>query len=273
MPSPIAQVRFADLTRALCRAPVLAFFAESVVFGAGMTVVERLLFVYLIRDLGGSVTLAGASVACTVVLELPIFYYAQWLLKHVGHHALICCSMCAYFTRVYGYTLLTPATVNYILALESLHGITFASYWISAVDHVKTISPPAFVSSFQTLLQVCLACIGGGVGAFVGGWAMDVYGGKAMYRFTSLTVAALFVLRVLGVAVARACGVCRANDDTAGDSGDYSTDYRSVSSTTGGDDVTGVPPPLTQDTHLLAPSAAALEATSPVQRKSRYGAT
>lgn len=166
-------VRVRDLFRALCRPSVLAFYAECIVFGSGMAVVERLLFIYLIRDLGGSVTLAGGTVACTVLLELPIFHYADWLLRNIGHHFLICCSMTAYFTRVYGYTLLTPETVYYILPLECLHGITFASFWISAVDYTKAISPPAFVSTFQTILSVMLACVGGGIGGFVGGWAID----------------------------------------------------------------------------------------------------
>ena len=109
-----------ELFRALCRPIILAFYAECIVFGSGMAAVERLLFIYLIRDLGGSVTLAGATVACTVVLELPTFYFADHLLRRMGHHTLICCSMVAYFTRVYGYTLLTPGTVYYILPLENL---------------------------------------------------------------------------------------------------------------------------------------------------------
>ena len=198
-------VRMRDLFHALCRPSVLAFYAECIVFGSGMAVVERLLFIYLIRDLGGSVTLAGATVACTVLLELPIFYYADWLLRKVGHHTLICCSMTAYFTRVYGYTLLQPDTVYYILPLECLHGITFASFWISAVDYTKAISPPAFVSTFQTILSVMLACVGGGIGGIVGGWAIDEYGARAMYRFAAITVAGLLCLRIIGVALARCC--------------------------------------------------------------------
>jgi MFS family permease len=50
-----------------------------------------------------------------------------------------------------------------------------------------------------------LACIGGGIGAFVGGWAMDQYGAKAMYRFAAYCVGVLFVLRVVGVALAKCC--------------------------------------------------------------------
>ena len=196
-------VRTRDLVRALCRPSVLAFYAECAVLGGGMAVVERLLFIYLIRDLNGSVTLAGGTVACTVLLELPIFYYADWLLRKAGHHVLICVAMLAYVTRVFGYTVLTPETVYYILPLECLHGVTFASFWISAVDHSKMIAPPAFVATFQMILSVVLICVGGSVGSFVGGWAIDVYGARAMYRFAASAVAALLCIRILGVAIAR----------------------------------------------------------------------
>jgi hypothetical protein len=43
------QVNARALCSALSKAPILAFFAEAAIFGAGMAVVERLLFVYLIR--------------------------------------------------------------------------------------------------------------------------------------------------------------------------------------------------------------------------------
>jgi hypothetical protein len=43
------QVRFSDLRSALCKSPVLLFFAECILFGSAMAVVERLLFIYLIR--------------------------------------------------------------------------------------------------------------------------------------------------------------------------------------------------------------------------------
>ncbi len=46
-----------------------------------MGIVERLLFIYLTDTLGGSVFLCGLTVGVTVVIELPIFYYAERLMN------------------------------------------------------------------------------------------------------------------------------------------------------------------------------------------------
>jgi hypothetical protein len=60
-----------------------------------------------------STTLCGLTVGVTVVFELPIFQYSKPLLARMGYHAMFMVAMLCYIVRVYGYTLLTPATVQY----------------------------------------------------------------------------------------------------------------------------------------------------------------
>ena len=45
-------------------------------------------------------------------------------------------SLLAYALRVFGYSCLQPHTVWALLALEPLHGITYALSWTAAVDKV-----------------------------------------------------------------------------------------------------------------------------------------
>ena len=131
----------------------ILFFIEMTLFGSAIAIVERLLFIYVMKGvddggLGGDTSLCGYIVGITVIFELPIFYYAKKLLKFPGRDGLYLISMTSYFTRVYGYTLLTYDTRYYILALESLHGFCFATMWISSVDYAKEISPIGWEATF-----------------------------------------------------------------------------------------------------------------------------
>jgi len=70
----------------LCKLPVMLFLFETCIVGAGVGVVERLLFVYMRNDLGASVSLCGLSVGVTVVFEIPLFYYAGPLMEKIGRN-------------------------------------------------------------------------------------------------------------------------------------------------------------------------------------------
>ena len=71
------QVELREVFRTVCEINFLWFLAEVMVLGAGIGVVERLLFVYLQNDLKASTTLCGLTVGVTVLFELPIFSYTD----------------------------------------------------------------------------------------------------------------------------------------------------------------------------------------------------
>ena len=196
----------ADLRAALCPTPrAVFFFAEVALLGAAFALVECGLLFYYLLHLGASTFLCGLTVGVTVLLEIPIFYWSEDVLKRVSNDALFLTAMVAYAARVYGYTLLTPATVHWVLALELLHGITFACMWIAAVEYVKVLSPPAWVATGQLLLSALKGCLGGGAGAVVGGWAYTKYGGVWMYRVAALVMAAAVVMHVAAMGASWWC--------------------------------------------------------------------
>ena len=67
--------------------------------------------------------------------------WGAWLKKTLGHQAMIAVALLAYTVRVYGYTLLTQQNYKMVLALEALHGFTFASMWTATVAIADEISP------------------------------------------------------------------------------------------------------------------------------------
>ena len=151
-----------------------------------MAVVERLLFIYLRDDLGASNFLCGLTVTVTVIFELPIFMYADQLLKLFGHHGMFLIAMVAHTVRVFLYTLLTREAVYAILPIEITHGITFACMWTAAVEYAKMGVPEEWSSAAQSILAATLGCVGAGVGSILGGYVMDRYGAIALYTGTGI---------------------------------------------------------------------------------------
>jgi MFS family permease len=210
-----SRVPLREVFKTVCEARFLWFLAEVMILGAGIGVVERLLFVYLQNDLKASTTLCGLTVGVTVLFELPIFAYTDSLLKSLGHDGMFTLAMLAFCVRCYGYTLLTEETKWWILALEALHGVTFALMWSAAVEFAKDKSPKGWDSTMQAVLVTTWRCLGLGIGAAVGGWVMDHYGARYMYRGTSFIVGGFFVLHVMFATAAwcsRWCGEGRGGD-------------------------------------------------------------
>lgn len=130
---------------------MLFFFFEMAIFGSGMAVVERLLFVYLQDDLGASTTLCGLTVGVTVVFEIPIFYYGDWLMQKLHHDGMFLVAMICYIFRVFGYTLLTAEN-------KVLFGfVWFCFSFLTGVVVVVFVSAALLHSVFALVLSPSLS--------------------------------------------------------------------------------------------------------------------
>ena len=194
---------FAALCRVFRSRALVAFVLEILVFGMAIGVVERLLFLYVVNDLGGDTTLCGLIVFVSSMFNIPVFVKSGALLKKLGHERLMILSQLCYCTRVAGYTFLRHETRYWILALETLHGFTFATLWIAAVERARVLAPEGWGASLQTLLQTAYYSVGPGCGALLGGWLWHVKNARFMYRVFATAVATLMVLRVVDVACRR----------------------------------------------------------------------
>jgi len=190
---------------------VLFFFAEVIVMGAAMATVERLLFLYMVNDLYSSTLLCGMSVGVNVLFELPIFWYASSILQYLGSDGMFLLSMTCFVVRVFGYTLLTPSTKWWILVLESMHGVTFATFWIVTTDVSKVLideSKGGFWSTtIPSVVQMLYTAVGATIGSVLGGIAMHRFGSREMYRFTAGSVFCMLLVHLFGCIMVRTC--CR----------------------------------------------------------------
>lgn len=172
------------------------FFALIIVFGMGIGVIDKLLFVYLTTELHASTSFCGLTVMVTVIIEIPLFHYGQKLLHIFGRNNMFTLALGAYIIRVVGYTFLTPTTKWWILPLEVLHGIGFSNVWMVSIDYSSEIVPPGWNSTMQTFLRSLYLSVGAGVGAVGGGWIMENYGAVFMYNAYGLVCVAFLVLHL-----------------------------------------------------------------------------
>jgi MFS transporter, PPP family, 3-phenylpropionic acid transporter len=186
-----------SLFNAIFQLPVIYWLCQGVVIGAGVSLVDSFLFVYLQNDLHASTRLCGWTVGVTVLLELPVFFYSNYFLQTLGHDRLFLVAMAAYVVRVFGYTLLQPSTIYYVFALEILHGVTISTMWVASVDFAAAISPDEWSTTVQTILSTAIWGVGGGLGPMIGGWVMQDHGAIIMYRGAGLMVGASFFIHLL----------------------------------------------------------------------------
>jgi hypothetical protein len=197
-----------DLVYLSLRPRVALFLLEVIVMGAGMATVERLLFLYMVNDLQSSTLLCGLSVGVNVIFELPIFWYATWMVGKLGLDGMQLLSMTCFVVRVYGYTLLTPDTKWWTLSLEILHGVTFACFWVVCTDVSKTLineTHQKWNTTIPVMVQTLYAAIGVGFGSVFGGWAMQAWGSRPMYHCTAGLIGAVLIFHLIGSIVVR-CG-------------------------------------------------------------------
>ena len=198
-----------DLLMLVMKPRVLFFFIEVVVMGAAMATVERLLFLYMVNDLYASTLLCGLSVGVNVLFELPIFWYACSILNYLGSDGMFLLSMTCFVIRVFGYTLLTPSTKYWILALESMHGVTFATFWVVTTDISKVLideSKGGFWSTtIPSMVQMLYNAVGATIGSVLGGFAMHRYGSRQMYRFTAASIFCMLLVHLFGLLIVRIC--------------------------------------------------------------------
>lgn len=189
------------LKKFFCKTRTIAYIIEVFIVGMAMGIVERLLFIYVQNDLGGSTFLCGVTILVTVIPEIPIFYYSGLILSTLGESGALIVSYICYIIRVIGYTVLTPDTVWYIMFLELMNGPCYAILWASVIEFTRKSSPPEWLTTTQSIVSLTYFSAGAGCGAIVGGWVMSTYGSIALFRGAAVVVSVLLLRRLIMIYV------------------------------------------------------------------------
>jgi len=143
---------------------VLWFFANLLVYGMCMSLVENFLFLFLSREFQGVPNfLLGWTVLVMNMFELPVFLYIHKAFACFGLIRML--SFCHYVfaLRCVLYSILPRAQPITVLLVEPLHGITFAIMWSCSVEYGKRLAPEGATAKMQTLVtglysQLAIGC-------------------------------------------------------------------------------------------------------------------
>lgn len=163
----------------------ILFFNLIFWLAVGMSLVENFVFLFFYNDLHASNLLCGLTVLITVIFEVPMFARAPSLLTSLGSAHLAIIGSMAYVVRALGYSIAPNAW--FVLLVEPLHGVTYATVHTASVAFVAERTPSHMEATGQSVLEVIL-CIGTTLGTIVGGYVMHYMGSKFMYRMSAFMV-------------------------------------------------------------------------------------
>jgi len=174
--------------------PWRAFLLLSFVSGAGLSVIHHYLFLYL-EGIGASRSLMGYALTIATVSEMFVFYYSDRLLKRWGRRRLLVFSVFAGALRVLAYSwVYTPGAA---LAVQLLHGPSFAMLWVSGVSYARALAPPGLGATAQAQFVGVNFGLGGACGALAGGFLYESVGLALMYRWAGVWLLAGLVVYML----------------------------------------------------------------------------
>lgn len=155
---------------------ILLFFGNLLAYGVCASAVETYLFVYLLKDFpAANDTLIGTTLAMMTLTELPVFHFADKILSFGFVRVFTACHW-IFALRCVLYAILPQAHPWLVLAIEPLHGLTFAAMWASAVDFGRKYAPEGKAARFQALTSGLYFQLAFGLGALVWGPVMKSTG-------------------------------------------------------------------------------------------------
>mmetsp|Transcript_44660 Transcript_44660/g.95051 ORF Transcript_44660/g.95051 Transcript_44660/m.95051 type:complete len:562 (-) Transcript_44660:580-2265(-) len=155
----------------------------------GISVVDNLAFMFF-DSLGASSTMDGWTVMFTVIFEIPVFYASPKLLERYGPGKLLFAAAIAYIIRVVGYTMVPAGevyTMFIILALETLHGVTYAGSKAGGVEYIACMIPEGYEASGQGIL-IFVTYFSVVAGLIMAGWIQETLGARFMFRVMAAIV-------------------------------------------------------------------------------------
>ena len=167
----------------MVRRPLWVIFAAST-FMTWLAVSGMITFVGItIKTLGGADSLVGLAWTAAATAEIPVMIFGSWLLRKTGPIKLVMLSFTAYAIRMFLYSI--APSPGWIPVINLLQSVTFATFWIGAVNYVSELAPENLKTTAQSLLfsMMNLASLFGGLGS---GWLFDTVGPQGMFRILSL---------------------------------------------------------------------------------------
>ncbi len=169
------------------------FLALAFVGGIALTTINIFLFPYM-DELNINNTTRNIALTIATVSELPILFFANYLLKRFKAYGLLLMAM-----LVTGLRLLLYGVLNFqtgILVFQLLNGMTFPLFWVAGVSYANEISPEGMKATAQGLFGAMAVGFGAAAGGLAGGLLLGSIGGRGLFLsigvFTLLSLLVIF---------------------------------------------------------------------------------
>ena len=182
------------------------FLAVAFLGGAGMSMVNAYLPLYL--NGMHATGLVGVALLIATISELPVMMMGPTILGRLGLAPAFVIALVLYGLR--GLALSFAGSVWVVLALQTLHGPTFALMWVSGVALARRLAPIGAGAVAQGLFSSTTTGLGGAVGAVLGGRLYAQGGAVATFRGAAVILTVLVPVVAAGAAWARRSHMVRA---------------------------------------------------------------
>jgi MFS transporter, PPP family, 3-phenylpropionic acid transporter len=169
----------------------ILFIALMFVGGVAFTVINSYLFPYM-EELNISRSTMGFALFIATASELPVLFFANYLIDRFKAHGLLFIGMI-----ITGLRLILYAVLNFqagILVFQLINGLTYPLVWVAAVSYANEISPDGMKATAQGLLGASVFGFGAAAGGLVGGILLGAIGGQSTFLAIGI-----FVLAGVGV--------------------------------------------------------------------------
>ncbi|MFD0674311.1 MFS transporter [Cohnella sp. GCM10027633] len=157
----------------------IAFFVMIMLVSIAHRINEGFLSLAM-RELGADDSVIGLASLASSVSEIPVFF----LLAKYGHKfrelPLLAIASVMYVVRL---GLLSFADEPWMMvALQTMHSVTFGIFYITALRFLQIVIPDEFRSSGQAVFAVVWSGLAGVAAGTLGGWLIDAIGFASAFR-------------------------------------------------------------------------------------------
>jgi MFS family permease len=164
--------------------------------GISATSVSTYLLLYM-KALGADATLIGFSLTISTVSEVPMFFFADRILRRFKWRGLLIIALVIYIARLLLYSVVASPAI--IVVIQLLHGFTVPAIWAAGISFVAEAAPPGLEATSQAVFAGVLNGLAAATGAYLGGVVYQNYGAVVMFQmFAAILFATLLLLVFLG---------------------------------------------------------------------------
>jgi PPP family 3-phenylpropionic acid transporter len=179
----LKKFEFSGLWVILRKRETVIFFALIMVVSVAHRMNEGFLAIAM-REIGADDSVIGFAWLASSISEIPMFF----LLAKFGHRfrelPLLIIASFMYMIRL---GLLSMATEPWMMvALQTMHSVSFAIYYITALRSMQAIIPDEYRSSGLAIFAVVWAGLAGLIAGTLGGWLYDALGLASVFRTGAL---------------------------------------------------------------------------------------